>query len=158
MGFYFQCERRRGLTDDLSPTITPGEYVSTLSSVIRTLAGSPSPRCQRHQVRLRYLAVASPQSVAHIFSDVIQREPNNQPAHRLLGIAHLSQGNLTAAVKHLEIALGLLRREARGRAGLYDTLRIQCERALLRLLLVPLYMKLGQVVAARSLLIEGQVL
>lgn len=158
MGYYFRCDRDRGLTGDLCPTITAGEYVSAFSSVIRILAGSSERRRHRDQEGLRSLRVASVNHAARVLSDLVLRDPNDQSAHRLLGIARLCQGNLMAAVKHLEIALGLLRREAAIRVNLCDTLRVQCEASLLRLVLVPLYIKVGRHEAAHSLLKEGQML
>lgn len=156
MGFYLRSERSRGLTKDLSPTITPGEYVAALSRVIRALAVSPDLERQCYQAGLVYLTTPLPRRAVQVFSDVVRRQPNDQGARRLLGIAHLRQGNPKAAVKHLEIALRLLRCEATARGGLYDALYFQCEAALLRLLLVPLHMRLGRVRAAYFLVKEGQ--
>ncbi|MFQ5828945.1 MAG: tetratricopeptide repeat protein [Candidatus Methylomirabilia bacterium] len=142
----------------LTPTITAGEYVSTLFRVIPTLAARPELKCQRYRVGLLYLWAASPGQAVQVFSDLVRRRPNDQTAHRLLGIAQLRQGNPQAAVKHLEIALGLLKREATVQVGLYGTLYIQCEEALLRLVLMPLYISMGQVRRAYFLMREGQTL
>jgi hypothetical protein len=60
------------------------------------------------------------------------------------------------AVKHLEIALGLLRRRAVRAISLRDKLRLQCEAALLRTVLIRLYSRLGEVQAVRWLVREGE--
>ncbi|MFQ5898804.1 MAG: hypothetical protein ACE5JN_11245 [Candidatus Methylomirabilia bacterium] len=156
MGFYLGSERRRGLTKDLSPTITPGEYVAALSRVIRALAVRPNLTRQCYQAGLLYLTTALPRRAVQVFSDVVRRQPKDRAAHRLLGIAHLHEGNPEAAVRHLEIALQLLRCEAAAMVGLREALSIQCETALLRLLLVPLNMSLGRVRAAYLLVKEGR--
>jgi hypothetical protein len=57
---------------------------------------------------------------------------------------------------HLEIALRLAQRRARRAVGLSEALRLQCEAAKLRLLLIPLYVRLGEVAKARSLAREAQ--
>ncbi len=158
MGFFFRCEHENQPAEDLTPTITPGEYVSVLHRVIRGLADAPEPSCHRYRLGLLYLMADRPGPAVKALSGLVQRRPNDGPAHCLLGIAYLNQANFTAAVEHLEIALGLLRREAVTRSGLYGVLRLQCEGALLRLLLVPVYMKLGRTQAARFLLEEGRAL
>ncbi len=156
MGVYFPRGGDRGLTDDLNPTITAGEYVATFSNAIRTLARPPARGCRRFPRGVLHLLEAMPEPVVHVLSDLVRQQPDHQPARRLLGIAYLCQGNLWAAVKHLEIALGLLRRGAACRESLFDTLRVQCEIALLRWMLMAVYLKLGQVKAARQLAMESE--
>jgi hypothetical protein len=97
-----------------------------------------------------------PARAAEVLSGLVV--PNDASAHRLLGIAYLNQGKFEAAVKHLEIALGFLRREAAIERGLHDTLRIQCQAALLRLLLLQLHIRLGHGETARFLVEEGRTL
>lgn len=156
MGFNFRREGDRRLTGDLSPTITAGEYVATFLEAIRTLARPPAIDCRRFQGGFLYLPEAMPELAVDVLSDLVRQQPDYQPAHRLLGIAYLCQRNLWAAVKHLQIALGLLRREAACREGLFETLRVQCEIALLRWTLMALYRKLGQREAARQLALERE--
>jgi hypothetical protein len=79
-----------------------------------------------------------------------------EDAHRLLGLAHLAGGRVRSAVKHLEIALDLARRDARGALGMTEALRLQCEAARLRLVLIRLYVRLGDVRLARALAREIQ--
>jgi tetratricopeptide (TPR) repeat protein len=105
-----------------------------------------------------YLATDRPERAAEVLSGLVERLPNDASAHRLLGIAHLNRRKFGAAVKHFEIALGLLRREAATERGLYEALRIQCQAALLRLLLVQLHVRLGHAEAARFLVEEGRTL
>ncbi len=158
MGFYFGSELDKRPNLDLTPTVTPREYVSVLSGVIRALTECPQQHCRGCQLGLRYLTAPSPGMAVAFFTELVGRGPEDHLAHRLLGIAHLRQGNLRASAKHLELALGLLRREAAVRTTLYDTFRVQYETALLRVVLVPLHMRLGEVHAARFLVMEGQTL
>jgi hypothetical protein len=109
---------------DVSPSITPREYVSALAAATDLLR---DPGCCVEAA-----------------------------AHRLLGLGHLAGGRVGPAVKHLEIALGLARRDARGALGMTETLRLQCEAARLRLVLMGLYMRLGDVHRASVLAREIQ--
>lgn len=155
MGFYFASEQARALTEGYAPTITPGEYASRFHSVI-ALVAEKEPRWRRCRLGLRYLATGLPEAAIEVFSGVVRRHPSDEHAHRLLGVTYLHESNFEAAVKHLEIALGLVRREAGGSIDLGEALRLQCEAALLRLVLVRLYMKVGRVQAVRRLVREGQ--
>lgn len=156
MGFCFASDRTRALTEDYAPTITPGEYASELSGVMAMLAERREPRCHRCQLGLRYLATGLPDAAIGVFSSVLRRHPSDEHAHRLLGVTFLYRGDIEPAVTHLELALGLVRRNAAGAIGLGEMLRLRCEAALLRVVLVRLYMKLGQVQAVRRLVREGQ--
>lgn len=158
MGFYFAHERVRELTDDFSPTITAGEYVSAFVTATRTFAAPPPVACYRYRQGLLHLMEALPERAARVLSDLIRRHPNHQPTHRLLAVAYLRQGNFEGGLKHLEIALGLLEREAAVRESLYQILLFQCERALLRWMLMALYLKVGRTDAARRLVIDDPAL
>ena len=151
MGLHFGSGPDRGLTDDVSPTLTAGEYVSALAGVMAALAERPRGRCHSCRLGLRYLVAGLPGPATLVFSAHVERYPHDGHAHRLLGLAHLSWGNLRPATKHLEVALGLLRREAAQAGGLGRTLQLQCEAALLRMMLVRLHSRLGQVQMARWL-------
>ena len=50
----------------------------------------------------------------------------------------------------------MIRHRARRAVGLAEVLHLQCEAAKLRLLLIPLYMRLGEVDKATSLAREAQ--
>jgi hypothetical protein len=108
---------------DVSPSITPREYVSALAAATDLLS---------------------------------DRGCCVEDTHRLLGLGHLAGGRVGLAVRHLEIALGLARRDARGALGMTETLRLQCEAASLRLVLMGLYMRLGDVHRASVLAREIQ--
>jgi hypothetical protein len=83
-------------------------------------------------------------------------DPGGPGARRLLGPSHLVGGRVGPAVKHLEIALGLARRDARCALGMTEILRLRCEVARLRLVLMRLYMRLGDVHQATALAREIQ--
>jgi Flp pilus assembly protein TadD len=89
-------------------------------------------------------------------SEQVRRRPEDETAHRLLGLRQLARGRLEPAIKHLEIALRLVSHHARRAVGLTDALQLQCEAATLRLILIRLYMRLGNVARARSLAREAQ--
>jgi hypothetical protein len=156
MGFFFASARVRALTADWSPAITPREYVSALSSGLETLVEGRTRACSQFRLGLRYLATDLPGPASLVFSDLVQRDPTDEEARRLLGLTYLGSGQLELAVKHLEIALALLRRKVPSAVGLVETLHLQCEAARLRVVLVRLHMRLGDVQAAQWLVKEAQ--
>ena len=83
-----------------------------------------------------------------------RRHPDDPVVHRALGVAHLAAGNCRPAVRHLEIALNLLRMEPTTGACLRDTLRARLELALLLPVLVPLCIRLGRRETARRIVSE----
>jgi len=145
VGFFFGASAERGLSEGLSPTITAAEY-----------AEAPRGRCQSCGQGFRYLAAGLAGRATMVFAAHVRRHAGDVHAYRLLGLAHLSWGNDRLAVKHLEIALGLLRRKAARANALCDLLRLQCEAALLRTVLIRLHLKLGEVEAAVWLVREGE--
>ncbi len=156
MGFFFGADAERALGEDLTPTVTAGEYLEAMTNVIQEL--TEAPRGRRHTCRLGFRALAAGLAgrATLVFSAHVRRHPSDEHAYRLLGLAHLTWGNDRLAVKHLEIALGLLRRRAVHAMSLRDRLRLHCEAALLRLVLVSLHSRLGEVQAARWLVREGE--
>lgn len=156
MGFCFRPSRERGLPDDVSPTITAREYVSALSRVLATLPQESRGRCQLCSLGTCYLAAGSAGRAAIVFTEHVRRDPADEGAHRMLGLAHVSWGNLKSAVRHLEIALGLVRRKVARAVELRDVLQLQCEAALVRLVLIRLHVRLGEVKTAFWLAQEGQ--
>jgi hypothetical protein len=88
----------------------------------------------------------------------LRRKPHDAPSHRRLGLAHLAAGRDSAAARHLEIAYRLTRRDAWLAVGLADALRLQHEGAVLRLVLVGLYARLGRASLAASIARETQAL
>ena len=73
----------------------------------------------------------------------LRRRPEEETIHRLLGLGYLARGQVGLAVRHLEIALELIRTEAQCAVGLTEALWLQCEAATLRLVLIRLYGRLG---------------
>lgn len=155
MGFYLGSELDRGLTEELGPTITLGEYASTFFWVIRIFGTGPEQHWARYRPGCQYLSAGLPGRAVGFFSELVARQPRDQPAHRLLGMAHLCQGNLTVGAKHLGITLELLRHELDGGTTFDNALRIHYEAALLRVALIPLYMRLGRTHEARLLVTEA---
>ncbi len=156
MGFFFGADAERALGEDLTPTITAGEYLSAMANVLEDLTEAPRGACNTCVPGFRALAAGLAGRATLVFSAHVRRHPNDEHAYRLLGLAHLTWGNERLAVKHLEIALGLLRRQADQAMSLHDMLRLQCEAALLRTVLIRLYSRLGELRAARWLVQEGE--
>jgi hypothetical protein len=156
VGFFFGADAERALGEDLTPTITAGEYLEAMTDVIQELTESPRDRCHMCIPGIRALAAGFAGRATLVFSTHVRRHLSDEHTYRLLGLAHLTWGNDRLAVKHLEIALGLLRRRAVRAISLRDKLRLQCEAALLRTVLIRLYSRLGEVQAVRWLVREGE--
>lgn len=156
MGFFFGADAERALGEDLTPTITAGEYLAAMTTVLEGLTEAPRGGCHTCIPGFRALAAGLAGRATLVFSAHVRRHPNDEHAYRLLGLAHLTWGNDRLAAKHLEIALGLLRRRAVRAMSLSDMLRLQCEAALLRIVLIRLHSQLGEVQAARWLVREGE--
>jgi len=137
-------------------TITAGEYCQVMDDVLRTLRDHPELARVRYQLALCCLRMGRFPAAVGFLADVVRRRPDDQVAHRLLAIAHLSQGNPHAAVAHFEAARRLLQKERAVSETLRDCLRVQYEEALMRYALIPLYLKLGRMEDARALVTEGQ--
>jgi tetratricopeptide (TPR) repeat protein len=156
MGLFF-ARTRRTPWDEPSASITWREYVAALSA-----ATDPGDRGHGPgrvvTSGLPYLGVGPEETALAVFSEQVRRNPEDETAHRLLGLTHLARGRIRPAVRHLEIAFRLVRRHAPRAVGLTDALQLQCEAARLRLVLIRLYMRLGRVDRACSLAQEAQVM
>ena len=154
MGLYFP-RTPRAIRHELSASITWCEYMSALSTAsdagdrVQGRTDPDSPARPRSASGLERVHMAS-------LCEQLHRRPEDETAHRLLGLAHLAQGQIAPAVRHFEIALSLVRRHARHAVGLTDALQRQCEAAGLRLVLLRLHMRLGNEGRARSLAQETQ--
>ena len=149
MGLYFR--RTPGIRGDLGASITWREYVSALSAATDPGA-SPRPDSPAPP----HAAKAPDEREMGCLLEWVRHRPEDETAHRLLGLGHLARGRLGSAVRHLEIALGLTRREAMRPVGLRDTARVQLETATLRLVLMRLHMRLGNADRAKALARETQ--
>lgn len=154
MGFHFP--RTPGAARvELSGSITWCEYVAALST-----AAHPGDQWHGpgHTVTagLPCVGVGPKETAVTALSEQVRRRPEDETAHRLLGLTQLARGRIEPAVKHLEIALWLVSHHARRAVGLTDALQLQCAAATLRLILIRLYMRLGNVARARSLAREAQ--
>lgn len=158
MGFYLGFRAGRMPPGEIEGTITPGEYCRVMVDVLRRLQDRPELARTRYQPILAHLRVGWFAAAVESLTDLLRRQPRDQYAHRLLGIAYLSLGNLRVATLHLEVARRLLKRERAASETLRDCLRVQYEEALVRYLLMPLYIRLGRLKDARALVEEGQTL
>jgi hypothetical protein len=73
----------------------------------------------------------------------------------MLGVAYSHAGRLSAAARHLETALALLKRDASDHSSLNSAIRIQLDAALIRVALLPIYASRGQHDALRRLATEA---
>jgi hypothetical protein len=131
MGLYF-ARTGRSTGDEPCASITWREYVAGLS-----VATDPA------------------EIPTVVLPEELRLRPGDAAADRPLGGAAMDPGS-ASAVAHLEIVLRLVKRRARRAIGLPEILRLECEAAKLRLLLIPLYVRLGEVDKARSLAREAQ--
>jgi hypothetical protein len=141
--------------DEPSASITWCEYMAALSTAcdqgnrVRAGVNPGSPAWTR--------AGSGPDGTETVLlSERVRRRPDDETAHRLLGLVHLAHGQVGPAVRHLEIALRLVRGHARHAVGLADALQRQCEAAVLRLVLLRLHMRLGHNTRASALAQEIQ--
>ena len=152
MGLFF-ARTRRTPWDEPSASITWREYVAALSAATDLDDRGLGPG----RVVSSALPSLGPEETAlAVLSEQVRRKPEDETAHRLLGLTHLARGRIGPAVRHLEIAFRLVRRHAQRSVGLTDALQLQCEAARLRLVLIRLYMRLGRVDRACSLALEAQ--
>ena len=154
MGLYFPRTPRAPRREP-NASVTWCEYMSALS------AATDPGACIRAHVRPE--SPARPRSafwrdeaeLAFLRAQV-GRRPEDETAHRLLGLAHLAHGRIGPAVRHLDMARRLVQGHARRAVGRTDALQRQCEAAVLRLILMRLHMRLGNEDRARSLAQEVQ--
>src|SRR5262245_11442703 len=128
MGLYFRQSSGRIWTDP-SPSITWCEYVAALSAATNQAAGDRADTLAPPDAR-----TPNEREMACLLERV-GRKPEDDAAHRLLGLGHVARGQIGSAVEHLETALRLVRQEAAQPVGLADATRLLCETATLRLLL-----------------------
>jgi hypothetical protein len=155
MGFYFASPHRGIARGGYVPTVTAQEYLVALRDAQETLPGTWGARCGRCRVAAGWIAQAQPTVAIRALTEVVQQTPGHTHAHCLLGLAHLVCGDDGAAVRHVEIAFDVAQRKLTSASVLGETLRRQCEMALIRLLLRRLRIKVGRLEAAKALLEEG---
>ena len=154
MGLHFP-RTPRAIQEELTASITWCEYVSALH------AATDSGDCIEARARPDSPARLRPvkgldETETVLLSERVRRRPEDETAHRLLGLAHLARGQIGPAVRHLEIALRLVHTHTRSVVGLTDALQRQGEAAVLRLVLRRLHMRLGNETRAASLAQELQ--
>lgn len=129
MGLHF-ARTRRTIGDEPSASITWREYVEALS------------------------AATHPGDVGHGGHGGDRRVTGAPPMED--GTPDVAHGRDGSAIRPLEIALRLVRRRARRAVGLEDALQLQCEAARLRLMLIQLHARLGNLDRAGALAQETQ--
>jgi hypothetical protein len=130
MGLHF-ARARRTTGDEPSASITWREYVVALS------------------------AATHPGDVSHGGHGGDRRGVTGAPPVED-GTPDVTHGRDGSAIRPLEIALRLVRRRARWAVGLEDALQLQCEAARFRLMLIQLYVRLGNRDRAGALAQESQ--
>lgn len=143
---------------DCAATVTPREYISVVSSVVRHLRQSSASASDSYVRGVDCLAVGHSGAAIRALSDLVRQRPDDATAHRLLGMAHLSAGHLKIALRHLVTALRILRCEIEASLSLRQTLQAHLESARLRLVLLPLCVRLGADAAVRQLILDSLML
>ncbi len=156
MGLYLGSSAGRMLPAWVEGTITPGEYRRAMAHVLQTLREPPELSRRCYQRALSCLQTERFAAAAVCLADLVRREPRNHIAHRLLGIVLLARRHLSGATDHLEITYRLLKRQASVEKTLEGCLRVQCEAALVRYLLIPLYTETGRRRKALAIVAEDQ--
>lgn len=141
---------------EIAVTITAGEYCRVMDEALRRVRDRPELQRERYQPALRNLRLRRFSAAVASLADLVKRRPDDQLAHWLLGIVHPCRGNLRAAAEHLEVARDLLKKEGAAGETLQHSLRVRCEEALVRYVLVSLYMKMGRLKDARALMMEEE--
>jgi hypothetical protein len=154
MGFYLPS-RQKG---DLNPVITPREYVVLLRNAIERVVQAPVRGRDGYERGVADLAAGRPSSAVDAFARFVHRYPEDPVGHRMLGLAHLAAGHFKLGLAHLTLALKILKRDVGMPIPLCESLRLQLEAGLIRLLLLPLCMRLGLRASVTRLIAEGFVL
>ena len=153
MGFCLPS-RQKG---DLNPVVTPREYVLVLFEAIEVVQASVR-RCDGYERGVADLAAGRPSSAVGAFDRFVHLYPEDPVGHRMLGLAHLAAGHFKPGFLHLARALKILRRDVGVPIPLVESLRLQLEAGLIRLLLLPLCKRLGLRASVNRLIVEGWVL
>lgn len=152
MGFYLGT--RRIPLGALEGVFTAREYCRVMETVERRF-NDPGGVWQRECGPAFYCFRAGDFSGAvRLLGGLLSQRPEDRRICRLIGLAHLSQGRLRAAQRHLERARRLLKREGATSGSLQHALHFQLEDALLRYALFSLYVKLGRSQDAHALVDE----
>ncbi len=154
MGFYLGPQR----AGDLTPVVTPREYVALLSNAIEKVAQTSARRCDSYESGVAHLAAERPGAAVDAFDSFVHLYPDDPVGHRMLGLAHLAAGHFVAGFEHLVFALKILRRDVWLPIPLCESFRLHLEAGLVRLLLLPLCGRLGHRDSVNRLIFEGLVL
>ncbi len=158
MGFHPGRRLTGDAGDDSSPVVTPREYIALLSRAIERVRQTPGRRCDSYARGVAHLGSGQPNSAIRAFDSFVRRCPDDPTGHRMLGLAHLAAGHFEPGFRHLVLALKILRREVRSTVSLRESLRLQLEAGLVRLLLLPLCGRLDQRAAMSRLMRENLIL
>lgn len=158
MGFYLGSRGRENSPGEVTPTVTPREYVFGLSCAIRSVTGGDRYRRETYRRATRALLEDGPAVAVRALATLLAASPDDAGLHRALGLAQFCAGNLRGAVMHLETALALSEREATAGVWLQRSFRARLEGALARLALLHVHLWLGRRDRARLLASRGLIL
>ena len=154
MGFYLHSRQK----DDLNPVLTPREYVSLLGNAIERVVQAPVRSCDTYKRGMAEFAAGRSSSAVEAFDRFVHRYPEDPVGHRMLGLAHVGVGHFKLGLAHLILALKILKRDVSAPTPVDESLRLQLEAGLIRLLLLPVCMRLGLRGSVNWLIAEGLVL
>jgi hypothetical protein len=154
MGFYLPTQQK----GYLNPVITPREYSLLFRNAIERVVQAPLRSCDGYERGAADLAAGRPSSAVAAFDRFVHRYPDDPVGHRMLGLAHLATGHFELGLAHLTVALKIVKRDVSVPLPLCESLRLQLEAGLIRLLLLPLCTRLGLRTFVDRLIAESFVL
>ncbi|HEV8641741.1 MAG TPA: hypothetical protein VGV13_11640 [Methylomirabilota bacterium] len=155
MGFYLGFRGLHQLPEELSPVITPCEFVAALSKAIRAIVDDGQCRSWAYEEAIRAVLQRRPGVAVRAFSRLLSAAPFDHVVYRMLALAQLYAGNPEGAMQNLKISLALSRHGATIAPSLGCALRVHLHGSLARLALLLIHGRLGQRDAARGLALEG---
>jgi len=158
MGFYLGSRGLHRSSEELTPVVTPGEFVNSLSVAIRAIMTDGQCRGKTYGQAVRSLRQARPGVAVRALSRILSAAPRDPVVHRMLAVAQFDACNVEEAARHLGISLALARHDATTAPSLGHSLRAHLDGALARLVLIPIHVGRGQRDAAQALAREGLIM
>ncbi|HEV8573808.1 MAG TPA: hypothetical protein VGR43_03780 [Dehalococcoidia bacterium] len=105
MGFYHGSWRRSLSSEDVSPNITPREYVLLFADAMQTIIRRSLQDLEAHGLDPSEAEVSAR---IDALSRRLRHRPDDSLTHRMMAIAQAQGGNSSRAIRHFEIAINIL--------------------------------------------------
>jgi hypothetical protein len=148
MGLFF-AGTGLGSSDYDSLALTSREFTEFVASALRSVIGARDSDTYQPGVADRAGRATRAKLAAHA-----RAYPEDATGHRMLGVAHLSAGNVEQGSRHLVVAAELLLRQCDAARTLQATLRGHLELKLVGVVLVPVGLRRGMTASVHRLLTE----